>query len=152
MRILIDGDGCPVVDTTIKIANEYGIECIILCDTSHVFEKKGAKTITISKGQDNVDFALVSILKKGDIVVTQDYGLAAMCLAMGGYPINQNGMWYTNNNIDSLLEGRHLAQQIRRAKGKIKGPSKRKSEQDDDFLDSLRKLCDMLIKKGSNNL
>ena len=81
MRILIDADGCPVVDIAVQTAKENCIECIILCDTSHVFEKEGAATVTVSKGADSVDFALVNMIQPGDIVVTQDYGLAAMCLA-----------------------------------------------------------------------
>jgi len=98
MTILIDADGCPVVDITVKIAAEHKIDCVILCDTSHVFEKAGAKTITVSQGSDSVDFALVNMVQAGDIVVTQDYGLAAMCLARCAVPISQNGMVYTNDN------------------------------------------------------
>ena len=83
MKILIDADGCPVVDICIKSAKRHEIECLILCDTSHIFEHEGAKTVTVSKGADSVDFKLVNLLECGDIVVTQDYGLAAMCLARG---------------------------------------------------------------------
>ncbi len=78
MTILIDADGCPVVDIAIKAAVRHKIDCIILCDTSHVFERAGAKTITVSKGNDSVDFALVNMVKPGDVVVTQDYALAAL--------------------------------------------------------------------------
>ena len=84
MKILIDADGCPVVDICIKSSKRHGIECLILCDTSHIFEREGAKTVTVSKGADSVDFRIVNLLERGDIVVTQDYGLAAMCLARGG--------------------------------------------------------------------
>lgn len=122
MTILIDADGCPVVDLTVKIATEHKIDCIILCDTSHVFEKKGTKTITVSKGADSVDFALVNMVQSGDIVVTQDYGLAAMCLAKKAVPISQNGLIYSNDNIDALLNERHTAKKIRMAGGRLKGP------------------------------
>lgn len=81
MQILIDADGCPVVDLTISIAREHQLECLIFCDTSHVFEKAGAKTLTFSKGADSVDFALVNRVQRNDLVITQDYGLAAMCLS-----------------------------------------------------------------------
>ena len=140
MTILIDADGCPVVDITLKIAVEHKIECIILCDTSHVFEKPGAKTITVSKGSDSVDFALVNMVKVGDIVITQDYGLAAMCLAKRAVTVNQNGMIYTNDNIDSLLNERHIAKKIRMAGGRLKGNSKRTLEQDVKFEQVLRTL------------
>ena len=94
MRILIDADGCPVVNQTITLASEFAIECFILCDTSHEFHREGAHTIVLSKGADSVDFALVNMIQAGDIVVTQDYGLAAMCLARKGKPITQNGVIY----------------------------------------------------------
>lgn len=140
MRILIDADGCPVVDISVKIANENKIECLILCDTSHVFEKDGAITMTFSKGADSVDFALVNLIKAGDIVVTQDYGLAAMCLARRAKVLNQNGMCYTPDNIDGLLDSRHIAKKIRNAGGRLKGPSKRTQQQDLDFEKSLREI------------
>ena len=73
MRILIDADGCPVVDETLKIAKQFAPECLILCDTSHRFEREGAQTRVFSKGADSVDFALVNLLRPGDVVVTQDY-------------------------------------------------------------------------------
>lgn len=140
MRILIDADGCPVVDIVCKLARANEIECIILCDTSHVFSKEGAKTITVSKGADSVDFALVNMLNKGDIVITQDYGLAAMCLARNAIPISQNGMIYNDSNIDALLLARHNAKKIRNAGGRLKGPSKRTKEQDDDFIKKFETL------------
>ena len=84
MIIFIDADGCPVVDETVHLANTHHIPCVILCDTSHQIRRTGAQTIIVSKGADSVDFALVNRLHAGDIAVTQDYGLAAMCLARGG--------------------------------------------------------------------
>ncbi len=95
MRILVDADGCPVVASTIALATAHKTECLLLCDTSHVFERNGAKTLTFSKGTDSVDFALVNLVQPGDIVVTQDYGLAAMCLARNAVVLNQDGMEYT---------------------------------------------------------
>ncbi len=143
MRILIDADGCPVVDITVRIAKKNKIECILLCDTSHLFEKEGARTITVSKGADSVDFALVNMLQKGDIVVTQDYGLAAMCLAKNALPISQNGMIYNSNNIDGLLMQRHTAKKIRMAGGRLKGNAKRTPENDKNFEICLLKTIDL---------
>ncbi len=140
MRVLIDADGCPVVDIAAKIAKLKNAECIILCDTSHVFEKDGANTITVSKGADSVDFVLVNMVQKGDIVVTQDYGLAAMCLARGALPINQNGVTYDNDNIDGLLMQRHMAKKIRMSGGRLKGNLKRTPEQDKAFHEKLKEL------------
>ena len=103
MKIFIDADGCPVVDLTLEIADKYQLKAVILCDTSHEFQRKGAETVVVSKGADSVDFALVNRIQRGDIAVTQDYGLAAMCMAKGAIPISQNGMVYTDENIDALL-------------------------------------------------
>lgn len=140
MRILIDADGCPVVDLTVRLAKKYGIECTILCDTSHEFNRDGAKTVVVEKGADSVDFKIVNLVGEGDIVVTQDYGLAAMCLARKAIPVSQNGMVYTDKNIDQLLFTRYVSKKIRNAGGRMKGPSKRTPEQDKAFESALEKL------------
>ena len=140
MKILIDADGCPVVDLTVRLAEKYGIECTILCDTSHEFNREGAKTVVVEKGADSVDFRIVNLVGEGDIVVTQDYGLAAMCLARKAIPVSQNGMVYTDKNIDQLLFTRYVSKKIRKAGGRTKGPSKRTPEQDKAFAAALEKL------------
>ncbi len=141
MNLLIDADACPVVDIALKIAKENGSdECILLCDTSHLIERDGARTIVVSKGADSADFALINLVKAGDVVVTQDYGLAAMCLAKKAHVLNQNGLIFNEFNIGSLLEQRHLSKKIRMAGGRTKGPSKRTKEQDVAFIKSLRKI------------
>lgn len=142
MKLLIDADGCPVVDCALKLAKQYGAKAIILCDTSHQFEREGARTITVSKGADSVDFALVNLVAPGDIVVTQDYGLAAMCLARRAVPIHQDGMVYTDDNIDSLLLARHTARKIRSAGGRLKGNAKRTKQQDQLFERALAALLE----------
>jgi len=102
-----------------------------------VFEYDGAKTITVSKGPDSVDFALVNMLCPGDIVVTQDYGLAAMCLARSAIPISQNGMVYDSGNIDALLLQRHTARKIRMSGDRLRGNPKRTPEQTKAFEEKL---------------
>lgn len=136
-KILIDADGCPVVDKTIELARKYGAECLIICDTSHVFEREGAKTITVSKGVDIVDFALVNMVAANDIVITQDYGLAAMCLAKKAVPVSQDGFVYNETNIDALLLQRYTAKKIRMSGGRLKGPAKRLPEQNKKFEEIL---------------
>lgn len=145
MKILIDADGCPVVDITIDVAKMFNIDVVIMCDTSHAFNKPGIETIVLSKGADSVDFALVNKVIKGDIIVTQDYGLAAMVLSKEGHPISQNGKTYTNENIDQLLFSRHISKKIRRSGGKTRGPKKRQKEDDILFEKNLIQLCEKLI-------
>lgn len=141
-RILIDADGCPVVDITVRTAMKYGRKCLILCDTSHYFEKEGAETVTVSKGPDSVDFVLVNMLEPGDVVVTQDYGLAAMCLAKQAIPINQDGMVYDHSNIEGLLMARHTARKIRNSGGRLRGSRKRTGDRDSVFEEKLRAVLE----------
>ncbi|HBT63903.1 MAG TPA: hypothetical protein DEB10_04475 [Ruminococcaceae bacterium] len=140
MTVFIDADGCPVVDIVVSLVRQYQVECVILCDTSHVFNKEGARTVTVSKGADSVDFALVNMLRPGDLVVTQDYGLAAMCLARRALPISQDGMVYHDGNIESLLQARHAAKKIRSAGGRLKGSRKRTPDQNVRFSAEFEKL------------
>ena len=146
MKILIDADGCPVVDLTVRLAAKHGAECVILCDTAHEFNREGAQTVIVEKGADSVDFKLVNLVREGDIVVTQDYGLAAMCLARKAVPLSQNGMVYTDKNIDQLLFTRYVSKKIRISGGRLKGPSKRKPEQDKAFEEALERLIKDISK------
>lgn len=148
MKILIDADACPVVRITERIAKEKGIPVTLLCDTNHVLQSDYSEVITVGAGADAVDFKLVSICQKGDLVVTQDYGVAAIILGKGAYGIHQSGKWYTNENIDQMLMERHLAKKARNAKKKhhLKGPAKRTEEDDQRFEESLRRLIDSVTK------
>lgn len=140
MKIFIDADGCPVVNETVMLCREFEKECVIICDTSHRIEKDGAQTVIVEKGADSADFKLVNMLVKGDLAVTQDYALAAMALSRGARIINQNGMEYTNQNIDSLLMSRYIAKKVRNAGGRLKGPPKRTREQTEQFVKKLREI------------
>lgn len=142
MKILIDADGCPVVDIAVRMAKKNKIDCLVLCDTSHVFKKDGAVTMTFSKGADSVDFALVNHVSAGDIVITQDYGLAAMCLSRNAAVLNQDGMEFTDDNIDALLLARYTAKKIRSSGGRLKGPQKRTTAQDEAFSAKLASMLD----------
>ena len=91
---------------------------------------------------------------KGDIVVSQDYGVAAMALGKGVYAIHQSGKWYTNENIDQMLMERHLNKKARRGSNKnhMKGPGKRIDEDDVRFAQSFEKLIRMAkSKEGVQN-
>lgn len=113
-----------------------------LCDSSHIFSSDYAQVITVDKGADSADMKLVNIALKGDIAVTQDYGLAAMCLARNVLALDQNGRIYDSSNIDALLLSRHTAKKIRRSGGRLKGPPKRTKQQDEDFRVALTKLIE----------
>ena len=107
MKVLVDADACPVTDIAVSLCREYNVPCLLLCDTAHEFYRDGAQTLVFDKGADSVDFALVNRVEQGDIVVTQDYGLASMCMAKGARVLHQDGWTYTKENIDALLFSRH---------------------------------------------
>lgn len=149
MKILVDADACPVVRIVERVAGNFDLPVILLCDTNHVLTSDYSEVRTIGAGADAVDFALIGICSKGDIVVTQDYGVAALALGKGAYCIHQSGKWFTNENIDGLLMERYIKKKARMASSKahLKGPSKRKKEDDERFEDSFRKLIESLMDK-----
>ena len=142
MQILVDADACPVVGIVEKIAKQNNIPCTLICDTNHAMNSDYSAVKIIGAGADAVDYALINICQKGDIVVSQDYGVAAMALGKGAYAIHQSGKWYTNENIEQMLMERHMAKKARMGKGKehLKGPSKRTDEDDKRFEDSFVRL------------
>lgn len=140
MRIFIDADGCPVVDIAVRTAKRYGVGCTIICDTSHSIQRDGADTIIVDKGADSADIRLVNLIGAGDIAVTQDYGLAAMCLSRRAIVLNQDGRRYTEDNISGLLEFRAVSAKIRRGGGRTRGLPKRTPQQDRDFERALSEI------------
>lgn len=142
MQIFVDADACPVVRIVEKIAEKYKVSVTLFCDTNHVLHSEYSEVIVVGAGADAVDYKLISICHKGDIVVSQDYGVAAMALGKGAYAIHQSGKWYTNENIDQMLMERHLAKKARRSNSRnhLKGPRKRTEEDDKRFAESFEKI------------
>lgn len=149
MTIYVDADACPVIRITEQCAKENQIPVVLICDTNHILTSDYSKVVTIGAGADAVDFALINRCKKGDIVVTQDYGVAALALGKGAYPIHQKGTWYTNDNINQMLMERHIAKEERKRSSKhhLKGPKKRTPEDDIRFRESLLKLIEIVMKQ-----
>lgn len=146
MKVLIDADACPVVDIAVSACKKHGIACVLCCDTAHTIHRDGAETLVFDKGADSVDFALANRVARGDLVVTQDYGLASMCLAKGAKVLHQDGWEYTAYNIDALLFSRHEARKFRASGGRTKGPAKRKPEQDDAFRTVINSLLQQAVQ------
>ena len=142
MRILVDADACPVVRITEETAKKHHIPVTLLCDTNHVLTSDYSEVKTVGAGADAVDFALIAVCKKGDLVVTQDYGVAALALSKGAFALHQSGMRYTDDNIDGLLNERHIAKKARMSGGKnhLRGPRKRTEEDDRRFREALEEL------------
>jgi uncharacterized protein YaiI (UPF0178 family) len=140
IKILVDGDACPVKNIIIKVAKEYKISVDIFIDSSHIYENDYCNIITIGKGKDAVDFALINKTNKNDIIITADYGVATMAISKNASAIHPNGFIYTNDNINRLLMERHLSGQARRAKKRYSKIKKRTTDQDIKFENTFRKL------------
>lgn len=140
MRVLVDADACPVKHIIEEESKKYGIEVIMFVDTSHIIKSNYSVVITVDKAADSVDIALANKLSKGDVVVTQDYGVAAMALGKGAYAINQNGLIYSNENIDMLLFERHIGKKARRSGQKTGNIKKRSANDDENFKIQFIKL------------
>ena len=142
MKIFVDADACPVVCIVEKIAKTYQVPVTLLCDTNHVLSSEYSEVMIVGAGADAVDFKLISLCHQGDIVVTQDYGVAAMAMSKKAHAIHQSGKWYTDENIDQMLMERHFAKKARRGNSKnhLKGPRKRTAEDDRRFEESFERL------------
>ena len=90
MKIFVDADACPVVGIVEELAKKYTIPVTLLCDTNHVISSDYSEVIVVGAGADAVDYKLISMCHKGDMVVSQDYGVAAMALGKGAYAIHQS--------------------------------------------------------------
>ena len=151
-RILVDADACPVVRIVERVSKAHGLPVVLLCDTNHVLASDYSEIKVIGAGADAVDFALINLCRRGDVVVTQDYGVAALALGKGAYAIHQSGKLYTQDNIDQMLMERHLARKARMGKGKhhIKGPKKRTREEDEAFEKAFLQLLSKIMCAGQN--
>lgn len=140
MKVLVDADACPVKQIIVRIAKQYNIPVTMLIDTSHELSDDYSTVITVDKQADSVDYALMGLLNREDIVVTQDFGLAAMVIGKGARAINQNGLIFMEENMDRLLMERHIGQKIRRSGGRTKGPAKRTKDDDARFETAFENL------------
>lgn len=146
MTIYVDADACPVIKQIEELGEKHGIPVVLICDTSHVLKSRYSKVFVVDIGIDSVDLFLINKCRTNDIVVTQDYGVAAMALGKGAYPIHQSGKWFTNENIDQLLFDRHISKISRRSnkRFKTKAIKKRKAIDDIEFYNSLSLLINKL--------
>ena len=130
MKIIVDGDACPGINIIERISKEYGIELIIYCDIHHFITVNYGEVRVVDSGFQSVDMKVVNECSNGDIIVSQDYGVAAICLGKNASVISPKGSIYTNENIGAMLEQRHLSQKIRRGGGKTPNAKKRSIEDD----------------------
>ena len=145
MRIFVDADGCPVVDISINLAKEYNLEIIVVKNYAHVLNDDYATIVTVDISPDSADYYIVNNLKKGDIVVSQDYGFAAMALSKEAICITQNGFIISSENIDGMLSSRHINQKLRREQKIYTKIKKRNPLANIQFEKGLRDLIEKQI-------
>mgnify|MGYP000459658103 FL=1 len=144
MKIFVDADGCPVVSIAIEVAKEYGIKIVVVKNYSVLLDDPYAEIVSVDISRDSADYYIANRIAKGDILITQDYGLAAMALTRGAYCINQNGLIINDKNIDNMLNRRHFNAELRRKK-KIYTKFKKRNTQDDEIFErNLRKLIESI--------
>lgn len=137
MKIYVDADGSPVVHLSVDIAKEYNLDIVIVKNYAHNIEDDYAEVVTVDIAQDSADYYIVNNVSKGDIVVTQDYGLASLCLLKNALSLSQNGLIFTEDNIEGLLDRRYIHAKIRSQGKSHSNAKKRKIEDDDNFITSL---------------
>lgn len=146
MKIIIDGDACPGKSLIEKAAKENKVEVILYCDLNHVISSDYMTVKYVDSGFQSADMAVANEASKGDIVVTQDFGVAAMVLGKKAYAISPKGYIYDDKNIDRLLFERHLSAKVRRGGGRGINPKKRNAGDDERLYKNLTYLINGALK------
>lgn len=146
MKVLIDADAMPNIPMIEDIIKEYQITCILICDDSHQITSTYSKIITVSKGYQSADMYLLNQIEEGDIVLTQDYGVALVALTKKASAIHPMGFRYTNQNMPLLLEQKYQNQKLRKQNKRVKGPKKRTKQMDQLLFVTLRTCIEEYCK------
>ena len=144
MKIIVDGDACHGISIIENLAKKNEVELIVYCDIHHFITLDYGEVRVVDSGFQSVDMKVSNECKENDIVVSQDYGVAAICLGKKANVISPKGYIYSNENIDDLLEQRHISAKIRRAGGRTQNAKKRSREDDH----RLQKSLIYLLKKN----
>ena len=142
MKIYIDADACPVKDIIISEGTNAKIPVILVTSFSHfsiVEQPSGVETIYVDSGADAADYRIMRLAKLGDIIVTQDYGLASLALAKGCIVLHHKGFSYTDENIEELLQTRYLSAMARKSGKRTKGPKPFTSEDREKFRELFKR-------------
>jgi uncharacterized protein YaiI (UPF0178 family) len=136
MKIYVDADACPVKDIVISEGRSAQIPIILVTSFSHFStaeQPSGVEIIYVDAGADAADYRIMKLAGSGDIIVTQDYGLASLGLAKGCIVLHHKGFSYTNENIDQLLQTRYLSAMARKSGKRTKGPKPFTAEDKEQF-------------------
>ncbi len=133
MKILVDADACPksALQICFKLGQRYDVPVWTVASFNH--NVTSDHHVVVGDNAQEADIKVMNLTEAGDVVVTQDWGLAAMILGKGAKALNPIGREFRPETIDFLLEEREIKAKLRRAGGRTKGPQKRTSAEDQRF-------------------
>lgn len=150
--VFVDADACPVTREAIAIARSRGMRAVVVANGTQNLDRyasrAGVEAVQVSSGSDAADFAVVERLEPGDVVVTQDIGLAAMAIGRGAGAISPRGRIFHLATIDAELAVRHAEAKLRRAGGRHGGPTKFTDEDREHFGEQLERLLTQMGNRG----
>lgn len=140
LRIIVDADACPkaALQICFHMGKKYNVPVWTIASFNHNIESE--HHVVVGSDSQEADMKVMNLAEKGDIVVTQDWGLAAMLTGKMVHCISPTGKRYDPDQIDFLLEERALKASYRRSGGRTKGPKKRTAADDSRFLKELEKM------------
>lgn len=146
--IVVDGDACPVKTEIARVARSDRVPVVMVSSYDHrLVPEEGVSVVQVDRSSQSVDLYIVNHITKGDIVITQDFGLACIAIGKGAIVLSPRGEQYSDENIDYLMERRHESAKRRRAGGKTKGPKAMSSEDRERFQQKLTKVLAILQEK-----
>lgn len=147
MKIFVDADACPVKEAIVEIAREKKIDVVFVVSTAGYFDRGwDVEKVLVDSLPQAVDIAIINRVETGDVVVTQDYGLASLVLGKKGKAISPRGYVFHEQNIDRVLQRRHINYEARKAGVRVKGPKKRTREDEVRFHKNFIYLLENLLK------
>lgn len=143
MRVYVDADACPVKNIIIEEALAKSIPVTLVTSISHFSTKEqpsGVETVYVDTDAEAADYRIIKLIKKGEILITQDYGLASLGLGKGCLVLHHTGYRYTSENIDQLLQSRYLSAMVRKSGKRTKGPKPFTEENRKEFRQRFKEI------------
>jgi len=151
MRFVIDGDGSPVKNEVIELGERFHIPVVIVTSIDHYTNKiypDFIEFIYVDKGSDSADYRIVKEVQEGDVIITQDYGLASLLLTKPVRVFHHSAQEYTLQTIDTLLNQRYIGSQMRKAGKKTKGPKAFTQKDKEKFINKMLEIIDSNKKQS----
>jgi len=141
VKIIVDGDACPVKNEIIMIARSFNVPVCMVASFDHRLPQvEDVEMVQVDRSSQSADMFIINKVRSGDLVITQDFGLACLAIAKHAYTLSFRGETYNNDNIDYLLERRAEAAKRRRQGQRMKGPRALTTDDRKRFQQNLTKV------------